>query len=162
MTATLEAGQSLLIDLGVHRLGEPTGRVIGATYLLKHWAALGQRRDRTKPHIILVDEAHLFSYGALPKLLAEARKFGVGVVVATQHLGQLTGELADAVESNTGHFVSLRTGLQSAQRASVRLGDWPRGELVRLPDLTAATSLTRQGVLTEPFTLTPRSSRPDG
>ena len=149
----MSLGHSLLVDLGSHRLGEPTGRAIGATYLLKHWAALGSRRRGDSPHVVLVDEAHLFSYGALPKLLAEARKFGVGVVVATQHVGQLAGELADALESNTGSFLSLRAGIRSATRASVRLEGWPTGELVRLPDLTAAATLSRGGVATAPFTL---------
>jgi hypothetical protein len=150
--AALRSRQSLLVDLGTHRLGEPTSRAIGATYLLKHWAALGSRPSR-EPHVVLVDEAHLFSYGALPKLIVEARKFGVGIVVATQHPGQLTGELSNALESNTGSFVSLRAGLHGASRASVRLDGWPASELVRLPDLTAAATLNRGGVVTPPFTL---------
>jgi energy-coupling factor transporter ATP-binding protein EcfA2 len=152
VAAALGSGRSLLVDLGAHRLGEPTARAIGATYLLKHWEALGSR-STTAPHVVLVDEAHLFSYGALPKLLVEARKFGVGIVVATQHPGQLTGELVDTLESNTGSFVSLRAGMRGAVRASVRLDGWPAGELVRLCDLTAAATLSRGGVVTPPFTL---------
>ena len=151
--ATMDEGRSLLVDLGAHRLGEPVGRAIGATYLLKHWAALSDRTRRDVPHVIIVDEAHLFSYGPLPKLLVEARKFGVGVVVATQHLGQLSRELSDALESNTGSFVALRSGLASAQRASTRLEGWPVADLTRLPDLTAAATLSCDGVLTPPFTL---------
>lgn len=103
--------------------------------------------------MIVVDEAHLFSYGALPQLLAQARKFRIGVVLATQHLGQLTGELADAVESNTGTFVALRSGLQSAGRASTRLGGWPVTDLVRQPALTGAAALSRSGVVSTPFLL---------
>lgn len=151
--ATMDEGRSLLVDLGAHRLGEPVGRAIGATYLLKHWAALSDRTRRDVPHVIIVDEAHLFSYGPLPKLLVEARKFGVGVVVATQHLGQLSRELSDALESNTGSFVALRSGLVSAQRASTRLDGWPVADLTRLPDLTAAATLSCDGAMTPPFTL---------
>ena len=151
--AAMDEGMSLLVDLGAHRLGEPVGRVIGVTYLLKFWAALGLREHPERPHFVIVDEAHLFSYGPLPKLLAEARKFGVGVVIATQHIGQLTGELGDALESNTGSFISLRAGLQSASRASARLEGWPVTELVRLPNLTAAATLIRDGVATAPFSL---------
>lgn len=151
--AAMDAGQSLLVDLGAHRLGEPAGQAIGATYLLKHWAALSRRTNRDQRHFVIVDEAHLFAYGPLPKLLAEARKFGVGVIVATQHIGQLTTQLADALESNTGLFVSLRAGLQSGARASSRLDGWPVTELVRLPTFTAAASLTRDGLALPPFTL---------
>ncbi|WP_235019890.1 hypothetical protein, partial [Ruania rhizosphaerae] len=151
--SAMDRGESLLIDLGSHELGQTAARAIGAAYLLKHWAALGERKNRDHTHVIIVDEAHLLSYGPLPRLLAEARKFGVAVVVATQHLGQLSPQLADAVESNTGTFVSLRSGLQSAQRASTRLMGWPAQDLVRLPNLTAAASMTRDGLVTAPFSL---------
>lgn len=150
---SMDRGESLLIDLGSHELGQTASRAIGAAYLLKHWAALGERTNRDRTHVIIVDEAHLLSYGPLPRLLAEARKFGVAVVVATQHLGQLPAQLADAVESNTGTFISLRSGLQSAQRASARLMGWPEQDLVRLPNLTGAASMTRDGLVTAPFTL---------
>jgi hypothetical protein len=151
--AVMDEGQSLLVDLGAHRLGEPVGRIVGVTYLLKFWSALSLRRHRDRPHYLVIDEAHLFSYGPLPKLLAEARKYGVGIVVATQHVGQLTGELGDALESNSGSFICLRAGLQSAARASARLEGWPVGDLVRLPDLVAATTLLRDGVATTPFSM---------
>lgn len=149
----MDTGTSLLVDLAAHELGPTAARAIGATHLLKHWAALGERRHRDRVHVILVDEAHLFSYGPLPRLLAEARKFGVGVVVATQHLGQLTGELSDALESNTGTFVSLRSGLESAKRASAKLMGWTASELVRLPNGVAASTMSRDGVVTAPFSL---------
>ena len=153
ITGAMDRGESLLIDLGSHDLGQTASRAIGAAYLLKHWAALGERDNRDHTHVIIVDETHLFSYGPLPRLLAEARKFGIAVVVATQHLGQLPDGLADAVESNTGTFISLRSGLQSAQRASTRLMGWPAQDLVRLPNLTGAATMTRDGLVTAPFSL---------
>lgn len=151
--AMMDSGESLAVDLGSHRIGGPAAETLGAVHLLKHWAALGVRQHRDRPHVIVVDEAHRLGHGPLPQLFAEARKFGVGVVAATQHLGQLSGELADALESNTGAFVSLRSGLQSADRASVRLGGWPVSDLVRLPNLTAVATLSAAGVMGEPFSL---------
>ena len=68
-------------------------------------------------------------------------------------MGQLSGELSEALESNAGSFITLRTGLKFAARASKRLNGWPVEELVRLPTLNAAASLLRNGIPTEPFTL---------
>lgn len=150
---TMETRTSLAIDLGMHRLGTTGARMVGALWLLKFWAAMQHRVERDQTHVLLIDEAHLFQYGALPELLAQARKFGIGVVVATQHLGQLSDELSDALESNTGSFVCLRSGLQSAARASSRLEGWPVKDLVRLPNLTAAASISRNGTVSSPFTL---------
>lgn len=150
----VDAGKTLLIDLASPVLGEPASRMLGALWLLKHRLAMGTREHPETPHIIIVDEAHLFQFGALPNLLAEGRKFGLGVVVATQYLGQLRTDLAESLEANAGTLITLRTGLSYAQRSSVRLGGWPVEELVRLPNLTAAASISRGGTMTEPFTLT--------
>ncbi len=153
MRRLMDSGSSLAIDLGMHRLGNTGARIVGATWLVNIWAALPRRRHRDRPHVLLVDEAHLFQYGALPQLLAQSRKYGFSVVIATQHIGQLSGELADALESNTGSLVVLRSGLHSASRAAARLDDFPVRQLSRLPRLTAIASLSREGVATPPFTL---------
>lgn len=150
----VDNGRTLLIDLASPVLGEQSARMLGAIWLLKHQLAMGTRQRPDRPHIIIVDEAHLFQFGALPGLLAEGRKFGLGVIVATQFLGQLRTDLAESLQSNAGTFLTLRTGLPYAVKSSIRLADWPVGELVRLPNLTAAASISRDGTMTEPFTLT--------
>ncbi|WP_185975800.1 type IV secretory system conjugative DNA transfer family protein [Tessaracoccus rhinocerotis] len=152
VTELMDDGRSLLVDLATPTLGTQSSRLLGALWLLKHQMAMGRRRT-DRPHVIIVDEAHLFQYGSLPKLLAEGRKFGIGVVVATQHLSQLREDLQDSLESNAGSFISLGTGLKDAQRASLRLDGWPVEELVRLPSLTGAATLSRDGTRTEPFSL---------
>lgn len=151
--AVMEHGRGLLIDLGGPTLGTMQAQVLGAIWLLKHWLAMGRRPDVTRPHVIIVDEAHLFTYGALPQLLAESRKFGIGLVLATQSIDQLPTPLERAIEANVGTYVSLRLGTASALRASARFGDWPVDQFVRLPDLTAIASMNRGGRPTDPFTL---------
>lgn len=143
----------LLIDLGGPTLGAMQAQVLGTMWLQKHWLAMGRRRDRTHPHVIIVDEAHLFSYGALPHLLAEGRKFGIGVMLATQSIESLPAALQRAIEANVGTHLSLRLSSASAMRASQRFGGWPPEHFVRLPDLTAIASLNRGGAPTDPFTL---------
>lgn len=150
----IEQGRTLLVDLGGPSLGTPAARMLGAMWLLKHWVAMGRRTDTTKPHVILVDEAHLMTFGALPAMLAEARKFGIGIVIASQTVDALSPALQTAIEANVGTHLSFRLGLNTAGRASMRLGGWPAEELVRLPDLRAATTLMTDGAQTEPFLLT--------
>ena len=122
-------------------------------WLLKHWLAMSQRRDVTRPHLIVVDEAQLFGAGVLPRMLAEARKFGMGVVMAHQHLEQLSGPLREAALANTSNVIVFRSGPREAQTALMRLGNWPSGPLTRLPRLTAAATLSAESRQTEPFTL---------
>lgn len=154
VAALMEEGRTLLVDLGGPALGTPSARMLGALWLLKHWMAMGRRADRTRPHVIIVDEAHLMTFGALPAMLAEARKFGIGVVIASQSLDALSPELQRAIEANVGTRLTFRLGLNTAGRASAQLGGWPANELVRLPDLRAAASLMADGRQSEPFLLT--------
>lgn len=96
--------------------------MLGALWLLKIRAAMGRRRTPGRPVVLLVDEAHLYTFGALPGLLAEARKFGIGVVVATQASDNLAPQLSRALEANCGSSISLRVGVNAADAASARLG----------------------------------------
>ena len=154
VTRLVDEGRTLLVDLAATALGTGSARTLGALWLLKHWVAMGRRADRDRLHVLIVDEAQLYAFGALPAMLAEARKFGIGVVIATQSIEALSPDLRGAVEANVGSFLSFRLGLQTAGRASARLDGWPARELVRLPDLQAAAALTRDGVQLDPFLLT--------
>jgi DNA helicase HerA-like ATPase len=149
----LESGKNLIVDLASLELGEDVARVLGALWLLKVRNAMGHRTDRKRPIVLLIDEAHLYTFGALPGLLAEARKFGIGIMIATQASDNLAPGLARGINANCGSHISLRTGIGSASAASERLGGWAPIQLTRLPDLTAAVSLSRGGVPTQAFTL---------
>lgn len=151
--SVIDKGENLIVDLASLELGEDVARVLGALWLLKVRQAMGRRKARRRPVVMLVDEAHLYTFGALPGLLAEARKFGIGVVVATQAADNLSPRLTRAIEANVGSAISLRTGINAASAASERLGGWPAAQLTRLEDLTAAASLSRGGMPTPAFTL---------
>ncbi len=149
----LESGKNLIVDLASLELGEDVSRVLGALWLLKVRSAMAHRTNRQRPVVLLVDEAHLYTFGALPGLLAEARKFGIGIVIATQASDNLATGLVRAINGNCGSHFVLRVGIGSAAAASDRLGGWAPTQLMRLPDRTAAASLSRSGVPTQPFTL---------
>lgn len=153
VASVMDEGHSLLIDLAAPSLGDLSAQLLGELWLIKHWESLTQRTDSTQPHLLIVDEAHLFASGLLPRLLTQARKFGVGVVLAHQNLEQLTPQLREAVGSSTNNVVSFRTGHREAVAVHERLGTWAGGPLTRLPRLTAAVSLTSGSVFTEAFTL---------
>lgn len=153
VTDLMDDGQSLLIDLGGTRLGAPSSRMLGALWLLKHWVALTRRQHRDRPHIIIVDEAHLYTFGALPAMLAEARKYGVGVVIASQSMDDLAPQLRQAAEANVGSHFCFRLGLDTVAAAAARMVSWPVGELIRLPDFHAAASFPANRELIDPFLL---------
>jgi len=143
----------LLVDLAAPAVGPLGAQFLGEMWLAKHWAALSQRRDPAQPHLLIVDEAHLFASGLLPRLLAEARKFGVGVVLAHQHLEQLTPHLRDATLATTNNVVVFRSGPREAAAALSRLGEWAGGPLTRLPRFHAAATLSLGTQQSDAFSL---------
>ncbi|BEL05724.1 hypothetical protein Q0Z83_039150 [Actinoplanes sichuanensis] len=99
-------GGILLCRLPKGMLGEETTRILGSLIVARTWqAAIGraaqpeqQRRDAT----LYIDEAHNFLNlpGSVEDMLAEARGFRLGLVLAHQNLAQLPRETADAVSAN--------------------------------------------------------------
>ncbi|SHJ61375.1 DNA helicase HerA, contains HAS-barrel and ATPase domains [Tessaracoccus bendigoensis DSM 12906] len=149
----LDDAGALFLDLAAPEVGELGAQLLGEMWLTKHWEALSQRRDNTRPHLLIVDEAHLFASGLLPRLLTQARKYGVGVVLAHQNLEQLTPNLREAVLSSTNNVFVFRTGIREAGAAHERLGSWAGDSLTRLERLTAAVTVNTGSGFTAPFTL---------
>jgi hypothetical protein len=98
-------GKILLCSLPKGVLGVDAASLIGSVITYRLWPA-AQRLGPTwgrPPFVCLVDEFHQFCHlpQGLAEALAEARGYGLGFVLAHQHLGQLTDrELAEAVEAN--------------------------------------------------------------
>ena len=153
LTEVLDGRGDLVVDLASPHLGDAVAGILGGMYLRKIREAMARRVDRGQPALVVFDEAHLFRDEAPDQMLAEGRKFGLALVIASQSVDNLTPRLARAIEANVGSFVSLRTGLNGAGAAAARLGGWPAGELTRFPDLRAAASLSSRGVPTDAFTL---------
>ena len=102
-------------------------------------AALDQPAARSPLVTCYVDEAHRFPVRGLSRVLAEGRKFGVGLVLATQALGQLPPDLAD-IAMGAGAHVAFRATPDTAVRMSTIL-DVTARELMALPDLNAVVGL---------------------
>jgi len=153
VTDVMDERRALLVDLAAPAVGPLGAQFLGEIWLAKHWAALARRKDPSQPHLLILDEAHLFASGLLPRLLAEARKFGVGVVLAHQHLEQLTEHLRDASLATTSNVIVFRSGPREAATSAVRLGSWAGGSLTRLPRFHAAATLSLGREQSDAFSL---------
>lgn len=115
------AGSKIFIaDLSKGKLGEDASMILGS-FLLTVFANEAQFRahqpeDARVPFFMYVDEVHNFLSSSVAGILSECRKFRVGIIMATQHLGNLTDELQDAVLGNVGTLVCFRTGSIDAKR----------------------------------------------
>lgn len=105
MFTELNAGKLILINTAKSLLKEQGTEVFGRFFIALIAQAAQERatlpqRDRL-PTMIYIDEAQDYFDANIGVILSQARKYQVGMVMAHQYLGQLSGGLAEAFEANT-------------------------------------------------------------
>ena len=151
---TIDTNTVDLIDLASPIIGTHAARVVGSLMLMKLWNATMTRQHRERTRLVLVDEASLFQTNPMPRMLAEARKFGLAMVLCHQHEAQLTQEVRDALEANSANFSAFRLSPRDAGIAAVRFDDDSLiNDLTRLDAFNAITTISVDGRQTAPFTL---------
>lgn len=151
---TIDSDTVTLIDLATPAIGTPAARIVGTFLLMQLWNAVMTRKKRDMTHLVFIDEAHLFQTNPLPQMLAESRKFGLGIIMAHQHCGQLSHEVMDALDANSANFTAFRLSAKDAAMAALRFDDERAASyLVKLDAFNALTTLSVDGKQTKPFTL---------
>ncbi|MFF7250468.1 type IV secretory system conjugative DNA transfer family protein [Embleya sp. NPDC008237] len=109
--STFELGSVLdggicLVRVPKGALGEETMRLIGSFVVAKVWQGATRRSRQAEADrvdaALYIDEAHNFltlPYG-LEEMLAEARGYRLGMVLAHQHLAQLPDDLSQGISAN--------------------------------------------------------------
>ena len=160
----------VLINLSKATLGEAECQIAGSLLLMMfHIAALranaaGHRAAR--PYTLIVDEAHTFISPVVAQMCRESRKFGLGLVLATQAIESLrhpvAGDLSTAVLASTATKVFLRL---SGREAKYQLNEYISPEftatdLVRLPNYHGVMSMAAAGI--PPFMFKTEPPEPAG
>lgn len=110
----MDDGKFLLVSLDKGRIGEGPAAILGS-FLVSHMALSAVARSDTpessrRDFAIVLDEFQTFTTLSVATMMAELRKYRVGMVLANQHLSQLDPEIRDAVFGNAGTIVSFRVG----------------------------------------------------
>jgi DNA helicase HerA-like ATPase len=131
----LSSGIPLVIDLsGLPRIAMELLGQVALAHTLDY--ALSREPGNREPFPVFVDEAHRFPAVNLVDALAEGRKFGLRLVLATQELGRLDPDLRDALITNTATKAVFRTGTRDSDWLSPLVGV-PSGDLCGLTNLNA-------------------------
>ncbi|MGQ9469762.1 MAG: type IV secretory system conjugative DNA transfer family protein, partial [Nitrososphaerales archaeon] len=141
-------------------------QMIGSALITKLWFYCASRpREERNPVLLVIDEFQNFAFlETLEVMIAEARKFGIGLVLSHQHTKQLTEGLLGEVLGNTATKIIFRVSgddaLTLARSINMRNERNLANLLVSLPDGSAVVKL-RAGFGQEPirpfeiFTLKP-------
>jgi DNA helicase HerA-like ATPase len=90
-------------------------------------------QDRRTPHTLYVDEVQNFDTSALRGTTSEGRKFGLRLVMATQYLDGLGGDLQRAIRANVATVMLLQPSADDARAVRDLMAPLTERDLVNLP-----------------------------
>jgi hypothetical protein len=133
----MDEGKVLLVNLAKGRVGEETSHLLGGFLMAKLQLAAESRQniwppERRRRFYLYVDEFQNYQTSSLPELLAEARGYGLSLVMAHQNLAQLDAELREAIMGNARIRACFRVSYEDAElmtREMFRI----RGDRVKRP-----------------------------
>jgi hypothetical protein len=156
----------LLCRLPKGTLGDETVRLLGSLLVAQVWQAATARARGGRwgrPCGLYLDECQNFLAmpGSLGDILAEARAYGLGLVLAHQHLEQLPADLAEAVSANARSKVFFSCSIKDARRLEHDVApDLSGHDLSHLGRYQAAARLVVDGEESAAFTFRTRPSPP--
>lgn len=138
-------------------LGEGPSAFLGSLLLtsfqLGAYARASQIPEQRVPFTLVVDELASFATPSFMELLAEARKFRLGLVLATQSLGNLEPNLQRALLGNVGTLVLFRMGPEDAALLEpFVVPELCAQDLADLAPHRIVVRLSVRGVMSRPFT----------
>jgi len=152
----IDEGKILLVNLARGEIGEGPSALLGSL-LVAHLGLAGLSRAGTpeeerRSFFCYLDEFQVFATKSLATMLAELRKFGIGMVLANQYLSQVESEIRDAVLGNVGTIISFRVSARDASFLAREFSPVFRADdLVGLPNYNIYLRLMIGGEVSRPF-----------
>ncbi|WP_371226356.1 type IV secretory system conjugative DNA transfer family protein [Roseovarius sp. 2305UL8-3] len=156
--SVMDEGQVLIVNLAKGRLGADISNILGGLITSSIMQAAFTRHSLSesarRPFFLYVDEFHNLTTKSFAGLLSEARKYGLGLILAHQHLSQTDTEVREAVLGNIGTMVLFRLGASDAPLFERLLAPFSARDLQNLPNYQVAVWLMHQGKRLKPFSAT--------
>ena len=156
-------GKLCLVRVPKGILGEETSRLLGSFVVAKVWQAATHRarvgQAARVDAALYVDECQNFLNlpRSFEEILAEARGYRLSLVLAHQHLGQLSGELRQAISANARTKVFFAMSPEDGRVLSRHVApEVSEHDLCNLGSYQAAARLVVGGKQTHAFTLQAR------
>jgi len=114
----MDSGKVLIVNLAKGKIGEAPAMLFGGLLVtmlgLSGLARADTPQKERRDFFIYLDEFQTFTTLALVNMLAELRKYGVGLVLANQFLDQIEPEVKNAILGNVGTLIVFRVGASDA------------------------------------------------
>jgi type IV secretory pathway TraG/TraD family ATPase VirD4 len=155
----MDEGKILILNLSQGKLGEDTTALLGAMFITK--IQLAAMRRVTQPNAsrrdfyLYVDEFQNFATGSFTKILSEARKYRLNLIMANQYIGQVEEDVQRAIFGNVGTLATFVVGAGDAAALARELGGaYTEEDLVSLGKYEILLKMAIDGLTSTPFAAT--------
>ncbi len=154
--ALMDDGGIFLANLAKGRIGEDSATTLGGLLVCTIGLAALSRAEAAPtercPFFLYADEFQTFTTLAFVNMMAELRKYGLGLVLAHQYLHQLEPGIRHAVFGNAATVISLRVGAEDAGLLAREFQPTFAGQdLISLPNQHIYLKLMIDGAPSRPF-----------
>lgn len=152
----MDEGKILIANLGKGKLGEDVSALLGSMLVnaiqLEALYRAKTNESSRRPFYLYVDECHSFITNSFADILAESRKYGLGLFLANQYIEQLKEEIRSAIFGNVGTLISFRIGGTDAEFIAKELfPTFTEIDLINLPRYSMYLKLMIDGASSQPF-----------
>lgn len=155
----MDEGKILLVNLSQGRLGEDNATLLGAMLITKIQLAAMARvhipEEERRDFYLYVDEFQNFATQSFNKILSEARKYRLNLILANQYIAQIPEDVQKAIFGNCGSIASFVMGPDDAAAFSREYASkYTAEDLVSLGKYQIVNKLSIDNVVSLPFTAT--------
>ena len=152
----MNQGKIIILNLPQGKIGEDNAALLGAMFISQIQIAAMNRANipehERKDFFLYVDEFQNFATTSFIKILSEARKYRLNLILANQYTAQLPEEIQKAIFGNAGTLISFVVGADDANRLMSELGSfYTQDELVSLPRYQTIIKLSVNSTISMPF-----------
>lgn len=152
----MDGGKILLINLAKGKIGDDAAGLLGGLLVTTIGLAAFSRaeapEEERRPFYVYIDEFQNFTTLSVANMVAELRKYRIGMVFAHQYLHQLEPAVQHAVLGNAGTIIAFRLGPKDAvllaREFAPRIG---AQDLLNLPNHSIYLKLMIDGAPSNPF-----------
>jgi hypothetical protein len=165
LRTAMDESKILLVNLSTGRTGDDASTLLGSFLITSLQVAALSRADipeqDRRDFQIFVDEAHRYTASSFRSMMAEARKYRVGLCLASQVLDQFDESTRAAILGNVGTLVAFSVGPNDAEPLAAFFGGGlAAADLTALAKYRAYLRLSLAGTPSRPFSMETLRFRP--
>ncbi len=152
----MNQGKIIILNLAQGKIGEDNAALLGAMVISQLQIAAMNRvniaKEERRDFFLYVDEFQNFATTSFVKILSEARKFRLNLILTNQYTAQLPEEIQKAIFGNAGTIISFVVGADDATRLIAETGaTYTQDDLVSLVRYQIILKLAIDETISHPF-----------